>query len=146
MRAGISSGSNVIAAAKGPGRDRICAPARDRRDAFDVNVINTRGNLIGGERARFGSRAPCPPRNNAGRSKAFERRKRKRYFLGEEKSRFRVGASAGCPRKKRRRNVDTCRSGQTGVEMMIVGEETRRGGAGARKSRKNSRRAGARAS
>lgn len=22
-------------------------PARDRRDAFDVNVINTRGNLIG---------------------------------------------------------------------------------------------------
>lgn len=26
-------------------------PAQDRRDAFDVNVINTRGNLIGGFRS-----------------------------------------------------------------------------------------------
>lgn len=43
MRVGISSGSNVIATAKG---SRRYVPARNRRDAFDMYVINTRGNLI----------------------------------------------------------------------------------------------------
>lgn len=92
MRAGISSGSNVIAAAKGPGRDRGYVPAQDRRDAFDVNVINTRGNLIGGPRSS------C---SNAAIAVASLAEKKEKNVTSWERRNLVLGVSPYCPWIKR---------------------------------------------